>query len=284
MDKELIVVRQLPIIEDQLRQIKSKVEDRVNEVLSMACTEETRLVVKSARTSLNREFGELETRRKEVKASIMAPYEEFEALYKECVGDIYKDADAKLKARIGEVEDGLRQQKIDEVAAYFEEYRESLGIEADFVTFSDSGIKATLSDSKKALKAKAKDFLDRIAGDLDIINVQEHNDEILVEYKRTLNLSQAITTVDQRLKAIEAQRQRREAAANQAAAREEGERKVEALVAEDAPVLPPTPIQQTTPVEEPVLYSTAFKVTGTIADLKALKNFLTEGGYIYEQL
>jgi hypothetical protein len=256
----------------------------VNDVLAMACTEETRLAVKEARTSLNKEFGELEARRKEVKASIMAPYEAFEALYKECAGDIYKDADAKLKARIGEVEDGLRQQKIDEAAAYFEEYRESLGIEAGFVAFSDAGIKATLSDSKKALKAKAKNFLDRISEDLAVINVQEHKDEILVEYKRTRNLSQAITTVDQRLKAIEAERQRREAAALQVAAREESEKQIEEIVAEDAPVTPPAPIQQPTTVEEPVLYSTAFRVTGTTADLKALKNFLIEGGYTYEQL
>lgn len=92
MNSDLIVVRQLPIIEDQLRQVKATVEARVGEALSLACTEETRQAVKEARSALNKEFGELEARRKEVKASIMAPYEAFEALYKECAADIYRDA------------------------------------------------------------------------------------------------------------------------------------------------------------------------------------------------
>ncbi len=282
MNSELIVIRQLPVIEEQLQQIKASIEARVGEALSLACTEDTYKAVKKARTELNKEYDELESRRKEVKAAILAPYERFEALYKECAGNIYAQADAQLKSRISEVEGGLRQQKQDEVATYFDEYRKSLDLDECF-TFAMSGIKVTLSDSRKALKAKAKDFLDRVAGDLALIETQEHKEEILVEYKRTLNISQAVTTVSDRHQRMEDERQRREQAAAVRTAKAEAKAKVEEIVAEEAHVAPPVAVPADEPAEERV-YSTAFRVTGTMDQLRALKTFLTEGGYSYEQL
>ena len=41
MENNLIVVKQLPIIEDQLRQVKTSVDERVAQVLALACTEAT---------------------------------------------------------------------------------------------------------------------------------------------------------------------------------------------------------------------------------------------------
>ncbi|OUQ79129.1 DUF1351 domain-containing protein [Flavonifractor sp. An100] len=284
-NENLIVVRQLPVIEDQLRQIKQNVELRVGEALSMACTEETRQSVKEARTVLNREFGELEARRKEVKAAIMAPYDAFEKVYKECAADIYRDADAKLKARIDEVETGLKRQKAEKVKAYFEEYRQSLGISAEYVPFYAAGINITLSASEKSLKTAAKAFLDRVSGELRIISTQERSDEILVEYLRDLDLPRAISTVDRRHKAMAAERERRQATAEQAEARDQAAKKVEAVVAEEPVMAPPAAVMP--PEEEKEhnqIFSTAFKVTGTIDQLRALKQFLTDGGFEYEQL
>jgi len=74
MNDNLIIVRQLPVIEDQLLQVKASIESRVGEALSLACTEDTYKAVKKARSELNKEYAELERRRKEVKASILAPY------------------------------------------------------------------------------------------------------------------------------------------------------------------------------------------------------------------
>ncbi len=296
MDHNLIVVRQLPVIEDQLRQVKANIEARVSSVLSLACTEETCKEVKKARAELNKEYAELEQRRKEVKAAILAPYQEFEALYKECAGDLYSAADAQLKARIAEVESGLRQQRLDDVQSYFDEYRQSLHIDGKLVSFANSGIKITLSESRKALRLKAKCFLDRIAGDLAMIETQEHKDEILVEYRRTLDASQAITAVSNRHKAMAEERKRREEVAAAQAARAAAQAKVEKAVAEDAapdapaPTLPPMqpPVaaapQPDAPMPGEKRYALSFRVTGTLEKLKALKKFLIDGGYQYEQL
>ena len=298
MENELIIVKQLPVIEDQLAAVKASITERVNQALSLVCTEETYKDVKKVRSDLNKEYAELETRRKEVKAAVMAPYEKFEAVYKDCAGDLYREADLKLKKKIAEVEDGLRKQKEEKLLVYFNEYRESVSISQDFVSFEDTGIKVGLADSLTSLKKRAKDFLDHIAEDLKAIDTHEDRDEILTEYKRGYNLGTAMSTVAARHKAIEEARKAREEAEARRRAQEEQEKSLEAViaaqVAQDAPIAAPVAVEvveavpEVTPVPEaPVAektYSTSFKVTGTLEKLKALKAFLVEGGYEYEQL
>ena len=104
MENGLIVVKQLPVIEDQLRQVKQGIDKRVKAALQLYCTEETRAEVKKVRDDLNKEYQELEEQRKRVRAAILEPYEQFEALYRECAGDAYRNADAVLKGKIDAVE------------------------------------------------------------------------------------------------------------------------------------------------------------------------------------
>lgn len=290
MENELIVVRQLPVIEDQLRSIHDAVQARVADVLAMECTEETYKEVKKARSELNAQYRALEERRKEVKSQIEAPYKKFETVYKTCAGNLFTEADKQLAAKIATVEAGLKQKKAEQVRDYFDEYRESLGIPADMVFCN---IPVTLSASIKSLKGQAKDFLDRVRGDLDMIATQEYRDEILVEYRKHLNASQAITAVVNRHAAIEQERKMREGMTAMAEHRQASEEIVREVVEEATqlveaapapPVMPPVVMGRTEEAEPPRQYSTAFRVAGTIEQLKALKEFLEDGGYTYEQL
>ena len=271
--KEMIAVKQLPIIVEQLQQVKEEVAAKVDFALRLVCTEDTVKDVKKVRSELNKELAEYEASRKAVKKAILTPYEQFEVVYKDCVSDTYKKADTELKRKIDSVENELKAQKAAEVKAYYDEYLQSKGI--DFVTFESAHINVTLSASMKSLKEQAKAFIDKIADDLALIDTQEHKDEILYEYKQSLNVSNAITTVANRYKAIEAakaaeeERKAREQAAAEAAA------KVEA-------VAPPTVEPIAPPVEEEKTYTLKFIVRGTMPQLKALKEFLNNGGYDYE--
>ena len=47
---------------------------------------------------------EFEERRKEVKEKVLAPYLQFEEVYKVCISDKYKSADKDLKEKIGSIE------------------------------------------------------------------------------------------------------------------------------------------------------------------------------------
>ena len=275
----LIVVKQLPVIEERLKTIKQVTEAKIADALALVCTEENLVAVKEARAALRKDFQNLEDTRKMVKKAVLAPYEAFEASYKEYVTNVFNPADAKLKARIEEVETELKEAKKSEVAAYFYEYLESKGI--DFVTFDNANINITRSASKKSLMEQAKAFVDRICEDLNLIETQEHKTEILIEYKKTLSVSNAITTVVNRYKAIE------EAKAREAElkARQEAEQKAAEKVEAVAEALAPPTVEEPTEVKAPTRYETSFKVaTYDLEKLKKLIAFMEKEGIEYEQL
>lgn len=275
----LIVVKQLPVIEEHLKTIKQKTEEKVANALALVCTEETLVAVKEARAALRKDFQQLEDTRKMVKKAVLAPYEAFEASYKEYVTNVFTPADAKLKARIDEVEDALKEAKKAEVAAYFYEYLESKGI--DFVTFEDTHINVTRSASKKSLMEQAKAFVDRICEDLNLIETQEHKTEILIEYKKTLNVSNAITTVVNRYKAIEEAKAREAELKAKQEAQQKAAEKVEAV----AEALAPPTVEEPTEAKAPTRYESSFKVvTYDLEKLKKLIAFMEKEGIEYEQL
>lgn len=270
MNNEIIKVAQLPIIVEQLHEVKAEITAKVQQALSFACTEDTVKDVKKVRSELNKELKDYEERRKAVKKAILTPYEQFEAVYKNCISDTYKEADAVLKGKIDSVESELKEQKRKEVISYFNELCEANNL--DFITFENTNINVTLSASMKGLKDQARNFVFKIVDDLNLIDTQEHKDEILYEYKQSLNVSNAITTVTNRYKAIEEAKAREQAEAEATA-------KVESVV---EAVAPPTVEPIAPPVEEEKIYTLKFTVRGTMPKLKALKEFLNNGGYDYE--
>ncbi len=237
MSEELIVVRQLPVIEEKLKQIKTDVTARTQQALSMVCTEDTLAAVKKERAALNRELSEWEERRKAVKQAIMSPYEQFEAVYRDCVSDVFHSADVQLKTKIDEVENELKAQKEAEVKSYFLEYRDSRGMGLDtFLTYGQAQLHVTRSASLKSLKTQAKAFVDRVCDDLTLIESQAHREEILVEYKKSLNASAAITGVCERYRAIEEEKAR---AAERAALEQAAQAAVDKVNDAAAPLMPP---------------------------------------------
>lgn len=265
MDNNLIVVKQLPIIEQQLQAIKAEVTAKVEKALSLVCSEDTVKEVKAIRAELNKDFKEFEDRRKEVKKAVLSPYEQFESVYKDCITDVFKKADTELKSKIEGVENGLKEQKTSEVKAYFDEYLQSKGI--DFVTFEKANINVALSASATSLKRQAKAFIDRICDDLNLIDTQDHKDEILYEYKQNLNVSEAITKVVNRHRAIEESK-----AKTQVTDKPEP---IEEVISEK-------PLETPKEVEDDKIYPLQFTVYGTKAQLKMLKDFILRSGIKYE--
>ncbi len=286
MENNLIVVKQLPVIEEQLKELKEQNLRRVEAVLAMPCTEDTVKELKKERAALNKEFNAFEQRRKEVKAQVLAPWDQFETVYQDCVSNVFKGAETQLKAKITEVEGGLKAQKAEEIKGYYDELSQTLGI--DFLPFDKSGIEITLSASMKSLRDKVNNLLTQISEELRIIGQQEYAAEILVEYKKDpFHLSTAVFAVTERHRAIEAERHRREEKAQQEKAQEEAIHQVEQAAEEWAapqPVEAPpeeAPAAQPTPAEERK-YTVRFTVTATKAEILALKKFLKDGGYHYE--
>lgn len=204
--QDLIIVKQLPQIEEHLKELSIEIDKKVENAKSLICTEENVKTIKQIRADLNKEFKEVEQQRKTVKEQILKPYNDFESIYKQYISDKYKSADIDLKQKIDNVEKELKEQKEQEVKDYFEGYKTTNNI--DFVTYKQANINVTLSASMKKLKEQAKEFIDKIIDDLKLIEVQQHKEEILVEYKQTLNVSLSITTVMNRVKEVEKEKQK----------------------------------------------------------------------------
>lgn len=168
----------------------------------------------------------------------------------------------------------MKSQKRQAVQAFFDEYAASK--ELPWLRFEQSEIKVNLSDSIKKLKEQSKTFIDKVQTELLLIQTQpqEQQAEILVEYKRTLNAAQAITSVAERRKATEDEK----ILLNQRDTRmQEQEKSIQTVNEVCASIGKPTE----TPLEQQ--YSATFTIHGTLEQLKALKQFLIQGGYNYEQ-
>lgn len=200
MSRDIIVLEQLPVIRQNLMAIKAEVDTRTARVASLICTEDTVKEVKKERAELNKEFTSLENERKRVKSAILKPYEDFEKVYKECVFDAYKAADETLKGKIADVENRLKAERQAAFNEYFDRKRSETGI--DFVEPEQVGVKITLSGSAESYKQAEDAFFDKVMSELSTIDKMNDKNEILYEYKQTLNLGQAIAAVTNRKAAL----------------------------------------------------------------------------------
>lgn len=191
---QVIELQQLPIIVERLHSVKADIEQRTADALSLVCTEQTYKSVKDARAQLTKEFKEYEAQRIAVKEKILEPYTEFEKVYRECVTVPFQTADTELKRKITDVTSGIVAQKTDVVQEYYNELVAAAGIDwMDDLTYRP---KVNMSDSVTALKKQAKAFVDGIVSDVTAIDAMESSAEVMVEYRKNLDLPTAIKVVD----------------------------------------------------------------------------------------
>lgn len=285
---DLIVVKQLPVIEDRLDEALKAVQGRLQMTAALVVTDDNYKELKKVRADLNKEFGELESLRKKVKEAVESPYKKFEAGAYKRLADEYKIAINTLDGEIKDVETGLRSQRQDELYRYFEEYRQSLGLDAAVADPKRSGIKVGLSGSMKSLKDQVRAYLDSVDGDLKMIDTLEDKDEVLAEYRVLMSVTDAVRVVADRHKRIEELRKQRENAEEERKQREAQAAAVDAAVraqegsnqqvsSSDVPVAAPTVEVAEEASEE--LYSArylGYEIKGTMSQLKALKAFLKE--------
>ena len=191
------------------------------------------------------------------------------------------------------------------VKEYFEELVTAKNI--DFISFEQLGLKITLSVSEKKLKEQVNNIVERVATDLKAIDIQEDKEEILVEYKKHLNVSEAVSTVAARHKAIQAEKERKikqeeqrakqkaaaravaEAARQQAQVQSESDNE-ETVQAVKEPVqtkeqLAPPQVFKPTEAEikpqEEKIFMSQFKVYATLQQFRELTEFMKRKGIRY---
>ena len=269
---ELIIVKQLPIIEEKLVNVKEMIEKKVADVLLYECTDETVKDIKKMRTELSKEFKNFETTRKLVKTQIQEPYVKFEKIYKECISNIYENADSQLKEKINNVENNIKNNKQKEIEKYFNELLISENI--DFVTFENANINVTLTASKKSLLEQTKSFVDKIAKDIRLIETLDDKAEIFVEYKKTLDVSSSVLIVKHRKELIAQELEKEEEKSKIVEKEQQNIQKVDKVLQ--------APVEDVYTEQETIEKITFTIYDETVPRLKELKQFLINGGYKYE--
>lgn len=281
---ELIRVTQLPVIEEELRALKETVDNRIAEALALVCTEETVQTVKSERTQLRKDFEALEAQRKAVKAAVLGPYERFEGIYKECVSDSYKKADAALKGKIDETEAEIKRRCDESLREYFAELCEVNHL--DWLEYERAGIKVDMASAKAKtptkLRKQVAEFVAYVNESVNLIADMDDAEEIMVEFIRSLDVGQAIGTVQDRHRRIEAERaakEEREAA--QKADIEAVERVVQVQKSYTPRPVEASALQEKDP-NEVIPRCTFTAINATRAQLRRVKDFLNMEGIQYE--
>ena len=208
---ELIEIVQLPVIKTYLENLSIEIKDKVDKATSLVCTPDNYKEIKEVRSNLNKEFQELETQRKKVKNAIMEKYNEFEAIYKENVSNLYQEADENLKKKIDESTYVLVKEKENKIKDFAEEHIKFNHLE-NIIKFEDIPLNINLSCSMKSLETATLDFIKKVSNDLECISSDENRDELLLEYKNNgFDYSKAVLTIKKKqeeLKKIKEQQEK----------------------------------------------------------------------------
>lgn len=270
---EIVVeITGLAKIEDNIKEVKEFAIGLNNYYKNIIFTEETMKDATEEKAKVNKFKDKVAEYRKNVTNQVMENIKDYVDISKE-VETLLADTYSTINDQVNKYNDEKKAKMREEVEEYFNEYRDSKGI--DFIEYSNANINITLSASMKKLKEEAQSFIDRIVNDLELINEEDLKTEILVEYKKTLNASASILEVKRRVKAIEDEKIRQQQIAEQKAKQAEVVAKVEENIVVEAPVV------EAPKVETKELKMT-FTVYGSLDDLKKVKEFLVNGGYKYE--
>lgn len=270
MNNDLIVIEQLPIIKARLENLSVEIKEKVDRANSLIVNDETVKEIKQVRADLNKEFNELENQRKAVKQTIMSKYDEFEEIYKTNVSNLYKDADVKLKEKIDNVENQLKQEKEEELEMFASQYIETYSL-GNILSFKDIPLNITLSASMKSLKEQVKAYIEDVSKDVDLINLEEYKEKILLQYmKNGFDFANAKLDVITRHKQLEEIKKKQE--------------EVQLQINEDAKIVEKVE-EITTPkevIEDDEIIEVQFKLKGTKEQILRIKKIIIEMGLEYE--
>lgn len=203
-----IKLTQSPVITHKLQEAGKAVTKRLEqlEIDKQIATIETVKSLKDLRAELNKELTDFETQRKFIKEGVNNPYNEFENIYKVEISEKYRSAIDLLKDKIAFVEDKVKSDKKESVEVYFKEL--CISEKIDFILFEKLGIEINLSTTEKKYKEQVNEYITKVVDDLNLIKSTDFEAEILTEYKSSLNVSTAITTVKNRKEKEKAEEER----------------------------------------------------------------------------
>lgn len=261
---EIVKIEQMPKVFSQLEKIGKYIDKQIKDIDKLECTEENKQEVKKRRTEINKTLELLDDRRKEIKTTLLEPYEIFNKKYEEECKIKLSNASNLLKEKIDFIEETQKKEKETELREFVEEHCKANNVHIDFEKI---GLNITLSASMKSLKDQAKAFIEKVASDLKLIEMEEYSSEILYEYGKNMDYVAAKTAVIQRHKEIEEINKATQQTTETATQEQKIEETVDEIIA---------------PVEIEDVETYQFEVKATKEQIKKIIDFMKELGVEYK--
>ena len=287
------------VIEFNFEELKKEITSKAADYVDLVYTNEQIGEAKKDRATLNKFCKALSDERIKIKKDCLKPYEEFERKIKELDGIVNK-AISNIDGQIKAFEDSKKEAKMEAIKDHW------CGLEKPFEVPFEKVMDSRWLNSSFALKAvfEAMDeIIERIRKDLMTLDdLPEFSFEAVEEYKRTLDLSRAISEV-RRLAEIqrrkeeheaEIQRRKEEHEAEMARRKEEHEAEMARRKAEEEArnkeeefkqaVNAPEPALEEQKEEEHAAEWISFKALLTVENALALKSFFESQNIEFESI
>lgn len=289
---ELIKVDQAIKLTTEFEQVSKEIDKKIETANALVVSEDNYKEVKKIRAELNKEAKQYAEDFKTIKESVLATWNECENTYKSMIRDKYAEGDGILKAKVGEIEDGIKNEKREKVVEFFEKHRASRKL--DFVTFDDMNLRIGMSNSLTSLKREVTEKLDEILKGYE--GAMEVSPDVVAEFKLNgYDFARAFTTVKDREERKRKAEEERKAMLEARAERERKEAEARAAI-QETEVIEHDEVEEEQAVESverdhphveeehEQIYTVTFTVRGTRDELTDLSNFLKELNYDYKQI
>lgn len=273
--QELIKLESLPKIFYQLEEIGKRVDIALNGIEDMVCDEENKKEVKKRKQEITSFKNMMEDRRKQIKNQIMEKYNEFNDKYESEIKTKLVNAENILNEKVFTIENQQKLDKENELRTFAEQWFVSKGIE-NIVKFEDIKLNITLTASIKSLKEQVLNFVDRIFNDIKLIELEEYRDEIMFEYKQTLDFTNSKLKVVERHKEIEYMQQLQKKVEEEQKQNDIVVQKVEETIKEVEEITTPKEI-----IEEDEVIIVTFTIKDTKEKIIKVRDFMKENNICY---
>ncbi len=262
----------LPPVKWNYEELKGQLVAALESYKGRIYTESTISEAKKDRANLNKLAAAIDTRRKEMKARYLAPYEEFEAQAVELTGLVKQQA-AEIDAQVKAFDEARRVEKQEHIRTM---YAAVMGDLAELVPYErlHNPKWLNVTTSMNAIEAEIIEKAENIRAAMASIDALGLADDMAARvkhiYLERLDLAAALAEKDR------IERERQALATYETAKKAEPEKPAE----QQTEAQPPEPAEKST-TAVPAMYTVDFRVWATAEQLAALKTFLVDNGVKY---
>lgn len=262
----------LPPVRWNYEELKGQLVAALENYKDRIYTEETISEAKKDRANLNKLAAAIDTRRKEMKARYLAPYEEFEAQAVELTGLVKQQA-AEIDAQVKAFDEARKAEKLEHIRTM---YAAVMGDLAELVPYERLhnprwlNVTYSMSTIEEEIVEKAEDIRAALASIDGLGLADDMAARVKHIYLERLDLAAALAEKDR------IERERQALAAYEATTKGKPEKPAE----QQTVAQPPEPAENPT-TAVPAMYTVDFRVWATAEQLAALKTFLVDNGVKY---